>query len=102
MVGVQLQGDAETRKRKRLILIHGQKDKKTSKRKTKTGIKHCGMNMIRVLGQGFMDNSPSQVIFLPIMKLEEVLNFKDQSSFTVAILCGNSSVYQEMVFFSDY
>ncbi|CAJ1967964.1 unnamed protein product [Cylindrotheca closterium] len=102
LVGVELKGDAKTRKRKLQILIHGVLDKETSKRKAKTGIKHCKMNMIRVLGQSVMDKNPNRVLFLPIMTLEDVLNFNDQTSFSVAILCATPSVYQAMLWLNEY
>ena len=99
MVGVNFN---EPREKRLQVLIHGQVGTDANKEK-KTGIKHCVMNLIRVMHQKkFMDGHPSQVLLLPILGLEDVLNFGESDEYFIAVLCSNPAVYKQMLLTGDY
>ena len=101
MVGVDFD---EPKKQRLQVLVHGQLG--PDGKEKKTGIKHCSMNLIRVMHQKtFMDKHPSQVLFLPILTVEEVLCFGTKGHpdcYSIAVLCQSPDVYKEMVLTGEY
>ena len=101
MVGVDFQ---EPRKQRLQVLVHGQEGRDGKEKKT--GIKHCSMNLIRVmLPKAFMDKHPSQVLILPILTVDEVLHFGEpghHDCYSIAVLCESPDVYQQMVLTDEY
>ena len=102
MVGVKF---VHPREKRLQVLIHGQEVSGGGKER-KTGIKHCVMNLIRVMHQKkYMDAHPSQVVLLPILSVEEILHFGEpghSEKFFVAVMCSKPAVYKEMVLTGEY
>ena len=101
MVGV----DFEQPKKPRLqVLVHGLLG--PDGKEKKTGIKHCSMNLIRVIHQKtFMDQHTSQILILPILTVDQVLRFGEpghHDCYSIAVLCESPDVYKQMVLTDEY
>ena len=101
MVGVEFQ---EPRKHRMQVLVHGQQG--PDGKEKRTGIKHCIMNLIRVMHQKvFMDQHPSEVLILPILTVDEVLRFgepRQRDTYWIAVICGSPDIYKQMVLTGEY
>jgi hypothetical protein len=106
VVGLDLSQEPPARKKlKRQILVHGlyTLNDKTNKyeRARATGVKHCRTNMARVIAQRkYLDFNPS-LIMIPIMTLQQVLDY-DGGRYSVLVIAATPSVYEETVLTKRY
>ena len=86
---------ATSRRKRKLVLVHGQLNSKKTRRESKSGVKHCVVNFANVERQRDVLDYSGDYLILPILTLQQTLDYDGVSGFEAVVIARDDETYRK-------